>query len=64
MLRLWEFTEKSDFLLFIWREGGVHEKKFGRSRGVNRLKRGAWIVCRFKRGLGKRRGHVIAVVRG
>ena len=26
--------------------------------GVNRLKRGPWIVCRFKRGLGKRRGHV------
>ena len=22
--------------------------------GLNRLKRGAWIVCRFKRGLGKK----------
>ena len=22
--------------------------------GVNRLERGAWIVCRFKRGLGKK----------
>ena len=23
--------------------------------GLNRLKRGAWIVCRFKRGLGKKK---------
>ena len=43
----------------------VHEKVFlGGWRGVNRLKSGAWIVCRFKRGLGKRRGHVFEVGRG
>ena len=30
-------------------------------RGVNRLKRGLWIVCRFKRGLGNRRGYVFEV---
>ena len=31
---------------------------------VNRLKKGAWIVCRFKRGLGKRRGHVFEEAKG
>ena len=45
----------------------LHEKIFfeGERRGkVNRLKRGAWIVCRFKRDLGKRRGRVFEVWRG
>ena len=28
---------------------------------MNRLKRGAWIVCKFKTGLGKRRGYVFGV---
>ena len=35
--------------------------------GLNRLKRGAWIVCRFKRGLGKkkkRRGDVFELEEG
>ena len=31
---------------------------------VNRLKRGAWIVCRFKRKLSKRKDHVFEVGRG
>ena len=31
---------------------------------VNHLKRGAWIVCRFKRGLGKRRRHVFELRSG
>ena len=30
------------------------KKNFG--GGVNHLKRVAWIVCRFKRGLGKKEG--------
>ena len=38
----------------IFRRGGVHEKTICFFWGVNRLKRGAWIVCRFKRGLGKK----------
>ena len=37
----------------------------GKGEGGNRLKRGTWIVCRFKRGLGKtkreRRGDVFEV---
>ena len=28
---------------------------------VNRLKRGVYIICRFKRGLGKRRDYVFEV---
>ena len=34
----------------------VHKKQFfiGVGAGVDCLKRGAWIVCRFKRGLGKK----------
>ena len=35
----------------------------GGGGGVNHLKRGAWIVCRFKRVLGKRRGYVFDVGR-
>ena len=45
----------------------MHEKNNfggGEKGGVNRLKKGAWIVNRFKRGLGKRRGHVFEVGRG
>ena len=53
---------------FFWegRGRGVHEfvLLFFGGRGVNRLKRGAWIVCRFKRGLGKGKGHVFDVGRG
>ena len=44
----------------------MHEKNNfggGEKGGVNRLKKGAWIVNRFKRGLGKRRGHVFEVGR-
>ena len=45
--------------------GGVHEKKFFlRGGGLNCLKSGAWIVSKFKRGLGKRRSHVSEVTRG
>ena len=44
----WEFTEKFDFFFF----GGG---------GLNRLKRGTWIVCRFKSRLGKRMGYVFEV---
>ena len=38
----------------------VHKKQFfiGVGAGVDCLKRGAWIVCRFKRGLGKKEGVV------
>ena len=36
----------------LWGEGGESPKK------------GAWISCRFKRGLGKRRDHVFEVERG
>ena len=43
---------------------GVHERPPPFGGGVNHLKRGAWIVCRFKRGFGKRRGHVFEVGRG
>ena len=41
----------------------VNKKVIGEG-GVNRLKRGVWIVCRFKRGLGKRRGYVFEVEGG
>ena len=33
--------------------GGVHENQY---RGEDCLKRGAWTVCRFKGGLGKKEG--------
>ena len=38
--------------------GGLHKKKF-LGEGMNCLKKGAWIVCRFKSGIGKKRGHVL-----
>ena len=44
------FTEKIRVL------GGGHENPIHRGGGW--LKRGAWIVCRFKRGLGKKEGGV------
>ena len=63
ILILWEFTGKSGFYFFL---GGKRcmKKNFLGDRGLNPLKRGAWIVCRFKRGIGKRRGHVIEARRG
>ena len=61
-LILWEFTEKSDFFGGGGGEGCM-KKSFEGGEGVNRLKMGAWIVCKFKRGLGKRRGHVFEMVR-
>ena len=39
----------------------MHEKIVFLGGGLNRLKRGLWIVFRFKRGLGKRRGYVFEV---
>ena len=39
---------------FFWVGGGEWKKK--QCLGVNRLKRVAWIVCRFKRRLGKKEG--------
>ena len=39
-------------IVFFWGGGGY------------RLKRGLWIVFRFKRGLGKRRGYVFEVEGG
>ena len=63
---LWELTETSG-VLGGWGGGfvGVHEIFFGGGGGeVNRLKRGVWIVCRFTRRIGKRRGHVFKMRRG
>ena len=37
---------------FFWGGGGESPKK------------GVWIVCRFKKGIGKRRGHVFEMRRG
>ena len=40
---------------FMGRKGGVHEKTiFGGRGGAESPKKGVWIVCRFKRGLGKK----------
>ena len=48
ILVLWGFPEKSFFLMG---GGGIHKKPICRG---NCLKRGAWAVCRFKGGLGKK----------
>ena len=42
----------------------MHEKIVFFGGEVNRLKRGLWIVFRFKRGLGKRRGYAFEVEGG
>ena len=39
------------------------KKKIRGGGWVNCIKSGAWIVCRFKSGLGKRRGHVFELGR-
>ena len=36
--------------------GALKTNFFFGGGGVNRLKMGAWIVCRFNRGLGKKKG--------
>ena len=41
----------------------MKRKSFCGWMGVNRLKKGALIVCRFKKGLHKRRGHGFEVGR-
>ena len=53
---------KNSIFFFFLERGGAW-KIFFRGGGVNCLKRGAWIVCRFKKGLGKRRGRVFEVGR-
>ena len=48
---LWGFTEKSDF------RRGVMKKPIYRGGGEGGLpKKGAWTVCRFKKGLGEKEG--------
>ena len=42
----------------------VHEKKIEGGGGGELPKKGGWIVCKFKRGLGRRRGHVFELGRG
>ena len=42
----------------------MHEIFFGGGRGDESPKKGAWIVCRFQRGFGKRRDYVFEVEGG
>ena len=42
--------------------GGSLKNSIFEGGGVNRLKRGTWIVRRFKSGLGKRMGYVFEEV--
>ena len=53
------------FIYFFAERGGgeLHEIFFG-ARGDESPKKGAWIVCRFQRGFGKRRGYVFEVEGG
>ena len=44
--------------------GGLHEIFFLGGGGDESPKKGAWIVCRFQRGFGKRRGYVFEVEGG
>ena len=44
--------------------GGVAWNFFLGGRGDESPKKGAWIVCRFQRGFGKRRGYVFEVEGG
>ena len=60
IMELRKFTEKSVCLFFLRM---VHENFLGGGEG-NCLKRGVWVVCRFKRGLGKERSCVFEVGRG
>ena len=43
---------KSDF---FFGKGGAWKNNFFLRGKVNHLKRGTWIVCRFKRGLGRKK---------
>ena len=65
----WEISTKNLVTFKRWDRVRMDQKKIfggggGWGRGVNRLRRGAWIVCRFKRRIGKRRGHVFEVRKG
>ena len=50
--------------LFLRGGGGLNEIFFWGGRGDESPKKGAWIVCRFQRGFGKRRGYVFEVEGG